>query len=358
VCGPGDICVLPLDAAPPPMDARPDAPARDATGPDARDAVVLPDVPPPMDAPVGPEPPWWDLAWGARARIVVANGASSTAPVGLEVALALDIPSRPGATRASLRVVRWDDGARTWTLLDRSVDDQIGGSDSRIWFDLESPVAAGDTDETYWLYWDEPAAADENRPWDVFDYYESFGGTTLAAEWAPQATVTVAAGEVQLPAGASIRSTTVRVGPGEALDFALRAPGFSGTSYYWAGLQREMDFDDSQPWMIWINRDTDPSAIWPEARVDALAVDLDGTHVPMDSAIHRYSVERLADRVAYARDDVEVSLLALGTAYLTPLQIRINSSTGGPTMYVQWVRVRTLLRPAPTLTLEATEPRP
>src|SRR5687767_14334043 len=116
------------------MDARPDAPVRDAPGPDTPDAFALPDVPPPVDAPVGPEPPWWDLAWAARARILVTNGASSAAPAGLEVALAVDLGSLPGATRASLRVVRWDDGARSWTVLPRSVDDPIGGGDSRIWF--------------------------------------------------------------------------------------------------------------------------------------------------------------------------------------------------------------------------------
>lgn len=73
------------------------------------------DAPPPVDAPVGPEPPWWDLAWGSRARMPITNAASSSAPAGLEVALAVDLAALPGATRASLRVVRWDDGAHSWT---------------------------------------------------------------------------------------------------------------------------------------------------------------------------------------------------------------------------------------------------
>jgi hypothetical protein len=360
VCGPDDICVL-LDAAVAPMDARPDAPApmRDAAGADASDALVLPDAPPPIDAPVGPEPPWWDLAWGERARMLIANGASSSAPSGLEVALAIDLAALPGATRASLRVVRWDDGARSWTVIARHVDDPPAGrSESRIWLALDAPIAAGDTDETYWLYWNEPTAPDDDRPSDVFTFYDDFDGTALASDWAAQNPLSVTGGELELSPGASIRSTSGRVQPGEAVDFALRVPGWSGTSYYWAGLQRESDFDDTQPWMIWINRDSDPDELWPEVQVDAIGASGAGAHFPMDGALHRYSVERLADRVAFGRDDAEVSVLALGASYTTPLQIRIRTSSGGPTMFVPWVRVRTVLRPPPALSLEATEPRP
>jgi hypothetical protein len=227
-----------------------------------------------------------------------------------------------------------------------------------VWFALDAAIADGATDTTYWLYWDEPAATDDDRPSDVFDFHDGFEGAALASDWARQDPVRVAGGEAELSPGASIRSTSVRVGPGQAVDYALRAPGFSGTVYYWAGLQRESDFNDSEPWMIWINRDSDRDRLWAEVQVDDLGASGSGSHLAMDGALHRYSVERLDDRVAFGRDDVEVSLLALGASYATPLQTRIRTSAGGPTMYVDWVRIRSVLRPAPSVTLDPPEPRP
>jgi hypothetical protein len=309
--------------------------------------------PPPLD------PPWWDTSWGYRARITVNNTASASAVAGLPVVLMVDVsalPMRPA--RSKLSIARWDSGARTWTDIDYMADRTAAAvTDVPVWFALVDPIGAGASDTTYWLHWDTASPDDFRTPNGVFPVWHSFFSLP-GSGWVREDPMRLEGDELVLEQGGSIRSAA-RYGPGYAVDYVLRVPTFSG--YFWGGYQRESDFVDSDPWMIWINRTWDTGRFWPEVKVGALGHTsaIEGSHLTIGTGEHHYSVERFTNEVVFVRDYAEIDVLAIGADYANPLQVRLRSSPeSGPEMFIDWVRIRPVMRPMPTVTLGSPVARP
>jgi hypothetical protein len=335
--GPTDGGPRPVDGGEPPVDGGP-----------------VDGGPPPLD------PPWWDTAWGYRARITIENAASVDAPAAMPVRITVDLSALPSdPVRSRVRVVRWDGDTRTWSVVDYATDPFVAAvTDDPIWFPLAEVVTAGARDTSCWLYWDNPAADDVRRN-RIFTLFDSFYDPPDSAWYTePPFRMSTTGNTLILERGASIRSAT-RFGPGYAVDVQMTVPTFS--AYFWAGFQRETDFVDGEPWIIWINRNGDLNRFWPEVKISAIghASSLEGTHLTLGTAEHIYTVERHLDEAVFSRDYTEVSVIDFGADYTNPLQVRVRSSPeSGPEMLVDLIRVRPVIRPMPVLTLGSAEARP
>lgn len=110
-------------------------------------------------APIG-EAPWWDAAYGYRTRLTVTNTAATSLPARYTARLVLDTSSLITAGQlldncADLRLVSYD--GLTNEPRDRVVD-SCGREAASIWFALRRPIGPGSSDDTYYLYYGQPAA--------------------------------------------------------------------------------------------------------------------------------------------------------------------------------------------------------
>ena len=318
------------------------------------DAGPIDSGPPPI------EPPWWDATWGYRAQLTVMNTASAEAPVGLPVRLMVDLSALPASpSHLRLQVVRWDSGSRTWTTADYASNTPPAGvSGGRpVWFGLTASIPAGITDSTYWLYWDSATTADLRSPNRLFELWDSFGSASIGSDFVRQDPVSVSMDELVIDTGGSVR-TSARWGPGHALDVLMRVPTFA--PYFWIGFQRETDFVDGEPWLLWINRDWDPGRIWSEVKIGAIGhvSALEGSHLALGSTSHIYTIERFDDVAVFSRDYMEIDTISFGASYATPFQVRLRSSGTGPAVRIDWVRVRRVMRPMPMVGLGTPVARP
>src|SRR5262249_6982762 len=132
------------------------------------------------------------------------------------------------------------------------------------------------------------------------------------------------------------------------------------------GLERQTDFTDADPWMLWINRaSNDPQAppgavdgtIWSETNITAVSNTIDyGMAMPLDGNKHYYTVQRHDDRTVFKYDQHEAVShdYRLPAAFPTPLQIRLaNEGTGDINYGV--VFVRQAVWPDPTAAIGPTE---
>lgn len=333
-CGDDGRCAL---AGDPDGGATPDAPS------DVPDAAPAPDAPPP------PDPPWWDAAWGFRRRITVTAAAGASLPAGYHALIYRDFDLLPDVSGNfdSLRVVRHVDENDPGTEVDRVYFD-LAGEIEELWFVVADAVPAGGSNQQYWLYYGNPTPPPPpNNPADVFDYYASFSAFDASLEIQGGATVT--GGELRLDPGESVR-TFATFGPGTAVDFQLRLP--SWTYRVWGGFQRDGDFLDDEPWMLWITRLPVAGKIQPEVIAYAANVDpvIVGPQADVDGLEHTYSVERFPAAIVFKIDDLERARIPLPVAYATPLQVRLTNEGSSPAFY-DLVRIRKVVDPAPAVTL-------
>ena len=316
------------------------------------DASNLPDGQTP-DAPMQQyNPPWWDTGYKKRQQLTIT--APAAVPSGFQVGWQLDVEALIGAGGdwAQIRVVRYSGG--NWTEMNRILD-PIGAHREWNWIKLAAAIAAGGTDTTYWLYYDNiaPGAA-VNDPFQVFDFYDPFSSTTLGTAWTTQGSVGPAGGELQVGAGGAIR-TISHWSTGQAVDWAMRMPTLDYR--FWCGFQIDngtTGFNDDAPWVIWIARGTN-AFIWPEY-VDGASANFTGSNVTLDTANHIYGVERLSDRVVYRYDDVEVPGYTMA-AVTTPLVARMSNETAQP-IYSNMMRIRKSVHPYPTVVMGSVETHP
>jgi hypothetical protein len=308
--------------------------------------------------------PWWDPAFTMRAQLTISEVATDDLATGFPIGLPVDQSMiDPGSTNLDdLRIVYWDATAMTWTELNRYTE--LGGPTYMLWFDLNAPLASQQSTGAYYLYFGNPSpSAAPNAGSSAFDFYDSFGGAAVdTTAWALQGTPTTTNSDLVLTPGESVR-TLKQFTPGHAMAFSLTAA--PNQPRFWGGFQRQSDFTDGDPWLIWINRaatDTDippgytPAQIWPETYVSAIGMNAAAPGPPetLDTSKHWYTVQRLVDRIVYKYNEVKVVETMLPATDNTTVQVRL-ANEGGVTILFGMAHVRKAVWPDPTITIGATE---
>lgn len=293
--------------------------------------------------------PSGDAGTAVRRRVTIANGATTTLPVGhavrIGVAGALGEPS----VLAGVRVLSGEMPA-TAPGLDRIVDLDPPGQDPAVWFALTATIAPGDED-TYWLHvgGDVAPRADATK---VFALADDFTGGVLAPAWLTFGAPTVADGLRLGPGDHAVTTDPAAdaVGSTSVLEARMTttAPGAAGT-YYWIGFQHEGGFGTGDPFLNWVG---EPGVIHPWVNVPAMnrrCADINHDDLP-----HWYRIERGADTTRYYRDGVLAC--AVDVIDATDYSIQLRNQSPATELHVDWIRARSLVSPEPTVTLGPEEP--
>ena len=313
---------------------------------------------PTADAPVGMDPPWWDGAFGLRRPILVTNVAAVALPAGYELRLYQDFTPLAPSPFDPLRIVRWDGSG--WTEKDRYLDDFADQEqlEEQFFFDLDQELAAGGTNHAYWLYYDNPQASEAPAaPEAVFPiFYEGFGDGVDPGRWAALGTPTSVSGALVLEPGAGVRSIATW-GPGYALDVKDSRETAAASS--WLGFQRNGDFNDEPPWILWIDWDG-AGALAPDSHIPAIgdAASTTGPSASPGTEVRVYTIERHADRLVYGFEGIGRDERVLPAAYQDPLQIRLHNGSAAATVELHSLRVRRVVYPEPQVVLGEPEARP
>jgi hypothetical protein len=124
-----------------------------------------------------------------------------------------------------------------------------------------------------------------------------------------------------------------------------------------AGWQRTADFDNSDPWLIWVARDPTPF-IRPEVKVSAVGTEVFGNAVGDSPGTARiYGVERFADHVVFRLDNAIGDELTLADVFSDPLQIRVGVVGTGEAK-LGFARVRHAADPPPKVELGSVQNYP
>lgn len=333
--------------------------------PDA--AQVIPDAPPPPPpdaplpgtpdaAPMVWDPPWWDAAWPYRRRLTVTNVSADVVPSDLPVSFRVDIDVLIGDALpyASLRIMHWNESTMEWAQMNRIID-MPPGADEWIWLEMWETLAPGESVDHYWVYYGNATPPDDTYDdnYAMWTMYSSFSSTS--PDLVASGSTSVTGGELKLDYDEHVRTTT-QWGPGYAVDFELRVPSWDDR--FWGGWQRQADFNDDEPWLIWISRG--PSAeITPEVLSYAAGMSSAwvGPVVGLDTEPHFYTVERYADRTIFRFDEIITAEHMLPAPFTGTLAARLTNEAP-VSIYFDRLRVRPCVRPAPEVVLGAEQSYP
>lgn len=300
------------------------------------------------------QPPWWDGSWKSRRPVEVVKPAGSALEPGFQVGLPIPSGTGPGAPSSAWRVVSWD--GSSWTDLPRVVE--VVGTTTWVWFRTVASIPAGSTDDRYWIYSANPVAPEPPFAADVFEFHAFFDAID-ASKWTTEGDVYLGIGSTVLDgngAGASVRSTKT-FPPGHAVDFAMTVdePLASDGVWFCGGFQRQDDFTNTVPWILWISRSV--SHIDTEF-YNGGGISWTGSNVGVDQGIeHAYGIERFERKMRYLRDQALFEEFTWGSDFAQPLQIRF-SAYNGSVIRVRYARIRRASDPAPTASLGAVEIHP
>jgi hypothetical protein len=300
------------------------------------------------DAAPQSEPDWWDERWAHRRQLTIHNVSTDTLVSSYQVGVFIDLDGllAPGEPTDSLRVMR-DEGPFGWTEVTRVIDDV--GPPARVWIGVWDDLPAGQQDDDYWIYYGNPSPPDAplDDPNGIFDFFAGFGAFNPAL--AILGAATVLGGELRLDQNESMR-TFDSWGPGFAVDFTMRMPLWSPRA--WGGFQRNGDFLDDEPWMIWVTRSVDVGFIWPEVLIfdtGQLAPFVGQLQTPGPDA-RQYSVERTGAHIRFRLDQTVTDTHVLGGAFADDQQVRL-ANEGDKPVFFDWMRVRQIVEPEPQLTI-------
>jgi hypothetical protein len=308
------------------------------------------------DAMRSPEP-WWDDAWAHRRRVTVRNRSAQTMPVYYETRLVYDLDALSGVIgydSLHLRHVEGQGNGGHYPMA-RCITHLPGGLEE-MWFRTEEPLAPGEEVSHYFLYYGNPAASPpEEDPAQIFDFHADFAGLGNDVETLTGGESVTAGGELQLDPGESVRTLTTW-GPRHAVDVVARVPTWSaGVSF---GFQRDNDFVDDEPWMLWA---TGAAAGTIHAELLVTATGMIGAAIggsaAVDGAAHTFTVERLADHAVFRVDGAATDRLDLPASYGADLQVRLRGGDTAP-VFVDELRVRLVVDPEPEVILGPEETRP
>ena len=300
----------------------------------------------------GFDPPWFDPAWGARARVTVKNDATVELPVDFETGFRMDVNSRfPGATPESLRVARWDETASSWSWMPTYVETIEG--EVWLWTALQDVLAAsGGTLDHYWVYAANPSPPAADDPASVFKIeWQPFDDLI---GWAIGDTPAVSGGNLVLEVN-DTAYTSQKYGPGYAIDFEMTIESLPPCAL---GCWLSGGFHDkynAEPWMLWINRDG-KALVVPEVEIAERSVSFKGSNFPVTvGASAVYGVERFANHVVFRyQNELAMNGSSWIDDWLVALPARLAAVGGGKATF-DWARVRRAADPAPQVTLANAE---
>ena len=306
-------------------------------------------------APVG----WWDIDFATRRRLTITNQTDEAVPLGYQIGLDVDALGIAGdsAPFDGLRVVHRDMGQ--WIELDRNIDD-FGPGMQRVWFALPVTLAAQSALEDVWLYGEPqtPGGTPLEDPTLIFELYDGFEGTDLDSNmWQTTGAIAVLDGTLMLD-GAAEKASVVsayRAFDNFAVDGSMRiTSGDSGD--IWMGFQRDGDFADASPFLVWIAADGG-TVLRPFAHIVPQLDDngsRSGSDYAHDDQFRYVSVERYSEEVKFVFEDVTVQSWMFSGAYLDPLRIRLNCDNLEPVVF-DWIRVRQIRDPSPLVMVGTRE---
>ncbi|MBW2523550.1 MAG: hypothetical protein JRI23_05220, partial [Deltaproteobacteria bacterium] len=192
----------------------------------------------------------------------------------------------------------------------------------------------------------------------VFDFYGPLGQANPSV-WAQTGNVSYDGSRAILDGaggGGSIRTNGTTFGSNTGVDFAMTVITPLASSSWWlcGGFQREADFTNTTPWILWISRN--PGQIDVESYITPGS--WTGSNVPPAvGSEHVYSVERFDRKNVFRYDLAELDSNTWTSAYTQALQIRFSAYNGSK-IGVRWARIRRTADPPPIATLGAAETHP
>lgn len=346
MCSPAtNTCETTAVLADAPDDSSVDAPA-DA----AADSMV--------DAPASP--------YAFRRRITVTNSSGATMPAGFTIRVRLDLGAlvTGGKARSDLADVRVI-GDGSVGERDRIVDPPGGPAPMAIHFPLATSLAPGASTSVFAIYYGRPnASAPPQNGNAVFQIYDDFS-TPIGLEWLRNDDPTVTGGKLVLRANRTDAITTTAASDGIPPTSAFEViatvknpqsdpttPNMNGTFYYWFGYQHTGDFNESDPWIVWIARGK--GAVGAEQRSPVgCEPGCDGTPIAQDTQPHHYVIERDPGATRFYRDGVLSYTAAVTNSGDYSLMVRNFLATSE--LEVDYVRARARVAPEPIVTLGAEE---
>jgi hypothetical protein len=293
-------------------------------------------------------------------QITIVNTSSSPLPTGFSIRVPLAnlatlvSQNKVNADFSDLRVIGATMGER-----DRIVDPPPGPAPPALTFSLASSIAAGATNTEYSLYYGRPTApAAPATGTNVFPLYDDF--TTLSSVWLTNDGPTVASGRLTLrPNSTAAIATTaatdnVPLVSSLELIVAISDPNSepvahtNGTFYYWFGFQHTGDFNESDPWAVWIARGKGQLHGEQKSPNGCDPTTCDGPYATQDTANHYYAIERDVASTRYYRDG---TLSYQPTVTNTDLSVMVRNFALTSTMTVDYVRARARVSPDPTISV-------
>lgn len=351
---PDGVCPRPLVCSPATQTCETTAAPADA----AIDADPTMKIDAATDGPASP--------YAHRRRVTVTNTSGATMPAGYTIRVRFDLGSlvAAGKARADLPDVRViGDGAIGER--DRIIDAPGGQAPVAINFSLASPLGPGQTTNAFALYYGRanPGTPPQNGD-AVFEIYDDFS-TAIGTEWMKNGAPLVSNGKLVLRANHTDAITTTAATDGVPLTSAFElvanvvnpdsdptAPNSNGTFYYWFGYQHTGDFNESDPWVVWIARGKSSIGAEQKSPVGCEA-GCGGPVVGQNTLAHYYQIERDPTVTRFYKDG------SLGyTATVTnstDYSLMVRNFLATSELQVDFVRARVRVSPDPTVSLGAEE---
>jgi hypothetical protein len=288
---------------------------------------------------------------GFARDIRITNEASVPMPVGYTIRVGLGAvdPISARVDLADVRVLTADMPTTDSGL--RRVVDADAPVERAVYFPLTAEIPVGAM-ATYRLhYGDESVAPPAEDPASVFGLHDGFEGAELDSRWsafgAPSVSgvLTLGTGDVAVttePAADGVGPVSVFEAEMTTTDAA--APG----TYYWVGYQHLGDFGTGAPFLNWVGRS---GVIYPWVSVPSTIMMC--ADIAADDETHRYRIERTPGSTRYFRDGVMACEIEVDDAVDYAIQLRNQSTTA--VVEIDWVRVRDIVSPQPTVVIGPEE---
>jgi MSHA biogenesis protein MshQ len=297
---------------------------------------------------------WWNAAYTSRLQVNIPAGAS-VLPTAYSVSVAFNHAAEVSAGRslangADVRVVRWNGAG--WTELDRLADPQASWNSgaTRLWFRTVQAVNAGATDNDYYIYYGNPAAAAPPQAAEnIFLLFDDFSTGVSASRWTTSGGVNANNGVVRVNPNASLTSDA-SFGVDTIWETRAQLSDDEGDFEYWGAsatvwfvfnvyLRFEADDDGHQA----VSNPLFQPYVRPFSPVNPRAFQL-------------YSFTReAADSARFLINGAQVAAFTGAEAPAVNLRVSVRNAEGGEHLYYDWARVRPYRNPEPTLLLGAPE---
>ncbi len=290
-----------------------------------------------------------DAATTRYRRMITITTTTASVPAAYTIGVALDsnaiLHAQPNLSDVRVLV------DKTFVEIDRVADVTPPNELGEIWFALPASIGAN-AQATYWLDYGVSTATLTSAT-NVFAFYDDFSAPTLAPVWiendASTAPTTGAGLTMPPPSEITTDYTADDVPVHSAVEVAATV---SGGTQYWFGFQRQNDFVEGSPFLIW-QTDSDPTTVYANSG-DTCTTSCMGTRQPQSNVERWYRIERASQTTRYYIDN-QLNFTANEVA-VNDYSIKLKD--GNAQIVVSFVRARVLVDPEPTVTLGSEVPAP